>query len=316
MVNNKNTVDSLRSVEPYRSLTCLALFSSLLLSACSEPSGEPPQSPPAQVAAVAPAQPDPFALDFDFYREAVEPIFLRPRGGFVNPETACITCHAGPAATPMRLETPQEENGNLSWTEEQSRRNLQVVARLVNPAQPEASRLLLAPLSQLAGGSRHSGGNFWDGAENSEYRAIEAWIRTGDASVNPPPETELDFEFFRNCVQPVFINPVENMLPCTECHGGEFAIPLSPGQSYWTEEQSRQSFEDLLYLIDPGYPENTRFLHKPLHPNAGGDLMHNGGRRWQSADDPERLALADWVRGEAQGSSCPPALQFSQAPAN
>ena len=75
-----------------------------------------------------------------------------------------------------------------------------------------------------------------------------------------------------------------------------------------------QAFNDLVYLIDPGRPDSSRFLHKPLHPDAGGDLMHNGGRRWFSKDDPERVALEDWVNGNASGSQCPPALQFDYPP--
>jgi hypothetical protein len=47
-----------------------------------------------------------------------------------------------------------------------------------------------------------------------------------------------------------------------------------------------------------------------LAPDAGGDLMHNGPRRWTSQADPEWQALAAWVRGEATGPVCPPALRF------
>jgi hypothetical protein len=42
--------------------------------------------------------------------------------------------------------------------------------------------------------------------------------------------------------------------------------------------------------------------------------MHNGGRRWFSKGDPERVALEDWVNGNASGSQCPPALQFDYPP--
>lgn len=124
---------------------------------------------------------------------------------------------------------------------------------------------------------------------------------------------EVDYEFFRSCVQPIFVNPIENAMPCAECHSGEFAVE-PPENSYWTEAQSRQAFNDLVYLIDPGRPDSSRFLHKPLHPDAGGDLMHNGGRRWFSKDDPERVALEDWINGNASGSQCPPALQFDYPP--
>lgn len=252
-------------------------------------------------------------LDFEFYREVVEPIFQRHRGGFVGSDTSCVACHTVQANAPLGLQALTLEDGNVFWTEDQSWQNFQNVAMLVNPGAPETSRLLLAPLAPAAGGERHSGGIFWDSTDHAEYRAIAEWIATGSADATADPAVEVDFEFFRSCVQPVFVNPLENAMPCAECHSGEFAVP-PPENSYWTMEQSQQAFQSLLYLIDPGRPDSTRFLHKPLHPNAGGDLMHNGGRRWYSQDDPERQALVDWVRGDASGSTCPPALQFDYPP--
>ena len=187
------------------------------------------------------------------------------------------------------------------------------VALLVNPSAPETSRILMAPLAPTAGGEAHSGGIFWDSANHSEYRIISQWIATGNPNAGAEPTVDIDFEFFRSCVQPIFVNPIENAMPCIECHSGQFAIP-NPDNSYWTLEQSRQSFEELMTFVDPGRPDYSRFLHKPLHPDAGGDLMHNGGRRWYSQDDPERRALENWVRGDAVGDQCPPALQFDYPP--
>lgn len=286
----------------------------LILIGCSEQESTPSPSQTAQSSSgssttVAPDK----GLDFEFYVSAVEPIFLRHRGGFVGTDTSCVACHTTQANAPLGLQPLTEENGNAYWTEEQSQQNFANVAKLVNPSAPQSSRLLLAPLATTAGGERHSGGNFWDSTSHSEYRVIAEWIQTGDPNAGADPVVEVDFEFFRSCVQPIFVNPIDNAMPCTECHSGEFAIPPPEG-SYWTVEQSRQAFESFAYLIDPGSPESSRFLHKPLHPNAGGDLMHNGGRRWFSADDPERMALASWVRGEARGDQCPAPLQYENPP--
>jgi hypothetical protein len=255
----------------------------------------------------------PKGLDYEFYKESVEPIFIRYRGGFVGSDTACVACHTVQANAPLGLVALTEDNGEVYWTEEQSRQNFENVAMLVDPSDPESSRLLLAPLSPIAGGERHSGGIFWDSTNHSEYRLLADWIATGDPSASADPVVDVDFEFFRSCVQPIFVNPIDNAMPCTECHSGVFAIP-PPANAYWTEEQSRIAFEELIYLIDPGRPDSSRFLHKPLHPNAGGDLMHNGGRRWYSKDDPERQALASWIRGDSAGSQCPSALQFDNPP--
>jgi len=255
----------------------------------------------------------PKGLDYEFYKESIEPIFIRYRGGFVGSDTACVACHTVQANAPLGLVALTEDNGEVYWTEEQSRQNFENVAMLVDPSDPESSRLLLAPLSPTAGGERHSGGIFWNSTDHSEYRLFADWIATGDPTASADPVVDVDFEFFRSCVQPIFVNPIDNAMPCTECHSGVFAIP-PPANAYWTEEQSRIAFEELIYLIDPGRPDSSRFLHKPLHPNAGGDLMHNGGRRWYSKDDPERQALASWIRGDSVGSQCPSALQFDNPP--
>ena len=51
-------------------------------------------------------------------------------------------------------------------------------------------------------------------------------------------------------------------------------------------------------VILPGNPDQSRFLLKMLHPDAGGSYTHNGPRRFQSRDDPEYRMLAAWIRGE------------------
>lgn len=290
----------------------LVLLPALVLG-CSEQESAPSTPQTAQSNEAAVTRDTPKGLDFEFYRESVEPIFIRYRGGFVGSDTACVACHTVQANAPLGLVALTEENGEVYWTEEQSQTNMENVALLVNPSAPETSRILMAPLAPTAGGEAHSGGIFWNSADHSEYRLIREWIASGNPSAGAEPTVDVDFEFFRACVQPIFVNPIENAMPCTECHSGQFAIP-NPDNSYWTVEQSRQSFDELMAFVDPGRPDYSRFLHKPLHPNAGGDLMHNGGRRWYSQDDPERQALEAWVRGDATGDQCPAPLQFDFPP--
>lgn len=294
------------------------LLIAVTVAGCSEQTSEQtsaPESSPSAVetAANTPARDLTKGLDYELYKETVEPIFILYRGGFVGSDTACVACHTVQANAPLGLEPLTEENGEVFWTEEQSRTNFANVAMLVNPSAPETSRLLRAPLAPLAGGERHSGGIFWDSKDHAEYQTIASWIATGDPNATAEPVVDVDFEFFRACVQPIFVNPLENAMPCIECHSGEFGIP-PPENSYWSVEASQLAFTALLNFIDPGRPDYSRFLHKPLHPNAGGDLMHNGGRRWFSKDDPERVALEAWVRGEARGDQCPEALQFDYPP--
>ena len=258
------------------------------------------------------------ALSFEFYRDNIEPLFVRPRGGYAAGGTACINCHTWQATTPLKLQPLQMVNGRAEWSEELSRRNFEVVSRLVVPGNPDASRLLQKPLDEDAGGaSRHTGGVFWDSKDDPEWQLMAEWVRAAEPQGPPPAEPALDFEFFRSCVQPIFVTPIEGAVECTQCHsgGGNAAFARytpgdTPAEASFSDQQTRQNFAILNELIEPGYPEYSRFLHHPLHPDAGGDFMHNGGRRWMSKSDPEWQALAAWIRGEARGSSCPAPLQF------
>ena len=112
-------------------------------------------------------------LDYAFYRDRVEPIFLRDRGGFGPGASACVSCHV-PSGTPLKLQPLQTgEDGEAFWTEEQSRRNFVVVSSLVSPGQPERSRLLREPLAESAGGSEfHVGGKFWESQDDPEWQVL------------------------------------------------------------------------------------------------------------------------------------------------
>ena len=128
----------------------------------------------------------------------------------------------------------------------------------------------------------------------------------------------LDFEFFKTRVEPIFLKKRPGHARCYLCHA---ALPgaevthegsisalhlqqLSPGSTFWTEEQSRLNFQSASLLVVPGYPASSRLLMHPLAPDAGGDIRHYGGRQFASQNDPDWLTLAEWVRGKkAEGSS-------------
>ena len=252
-------------------------------------------------------------LDFDYFRENIEPIFIRSRSDFLPPDPgdpACVMCHTWQTNTPLKLQSLEEDaNGGVFWPQEQSRLNFEVVSRLVTPGDPENSRLLRKPLRVQAGGTvNHTGGKYWTSTDDAEWQVIADWVRAAAGSPSAAPDPpELDFEFFEACVQPIFINPLPGSLTCIACHssGGEtFVRSIPEGQDYWSEAQSRENFELASRLIDPGYPTQSRLLMHPLHPDGGGDYAHNGVRRWRSQDDPEWQMLASWVRGERTGNSC------------
>lgn len=121
--------------------------------------------------AAAPTAPS--RLDFQFYRARIEPLFLKPRVGLVG-IAACVSCHSS-VASRLRLEPPAASN---TWSEEQSRRNFEVVARLVTPGEPLKSRLLLHPLAPEAGGDpSHTGGKLWNNQQDPEWQTLAAWVR-------------------------------------------------------------------------------------------------------------------------------------------
>jgi hypothetical protein len=246
----------------------------------------------------------PAAADIEMYRNVVEKVFLTDRGGTVPGYAACVMCHTWQTSVRFSLQTPSTDAG---WTIDQSRRNFDVVTKLVNTADPENSRLLRKPLTPEAGGLGHTGGTYWQSRSDPEYVAILKWIRSlpGDKYV-AAPEVALDFEFFRACVQPIFASPREGHIRCSNCHSSGFIgfAPVAQSGSTWSDEEARRAFQTISRLIIPGNPEQSRFLLKPLHPDGGGSYTHNGPRRWQSRDDAEWRMLAGWVRGERKGSNC------------
>src|SRR6516225_5034716 len=109
-------------------------------------------------------------LDFQFFKTRVQPIFLAKRPGHAR----CYVCHS--TGTPFRLQRLLP--GATKWNEEQSRRNFEAAQREVIVGDPQASRLLMHPLAEQAGGDLfHGGGKHWDSQGNPEWQAMAAWIR-------------------------------------------------------------------------------------------------------------------------------------------
>jgi len=110
----------------------------------------------------------------------------------------------------------------------------------------------------------------------------------------------LDFQFYRERVEPLFLVKKSGFARCYVCHsqGTAFRLqPLSSGSKAWTEEESRRNFETVQRLVSPGNPQGSRLLLMPLASEAGGVAFHPGGKRWTSQSDPEWQMLASWVRG-------------------
>jgi len=111
------------------------------------------------------------ALDYEFFKTRVEPIFLKKRPNHAR----CYVCHeeANHALKLARLSP-----GNTTWNEEESRRNFESVSQLVTPGDPLGSILLHHPLAPEAGGDAfHSGGRQFESQSDPDWQTLAAWVR-------------------------------------------------------------------------------------------------------------------------------------------
>jgi hypothetical protein len=119
-------------------------------------------------------------LDYEYFKSRVEPVFLTKRPDHAR----CYVCHAE-SNNAFHLE--RLAAGARDWTEEQSRRNFETVSILVNPGDPDTSRLLLHPLAPEGGGDVfHSGGRQFASKRDPAWRALAAWVN-GATLASPKP---------------------------------------------------------------------------------------------------------------------------------
>ena len=119
-------------------------------------------------------------------------------------------------------------------------------------------------------------------------------------SLLPQQTSSLDYDVFKAKVQPLLAEKRPGHARCITCHstGTAFRLqPLPKGRAAYTEEESRKNFAAASRMVLAGVPLKSRLLLMPLSHEAGGTEFHPGGKHWESQDDPEWKALADWVRG-------------------
>jgi hypothetical protein len=122
------------------------------------------------------------------------------------------------------------------------------------------------------------------------------------AGAQSPPAASLDYEVFKTKVQPIFLAKRAGHARCVACHSSGTPLrlqPLAPGAATWNEEQSRRNFEAVKRVVVPGSVKSLLLIH-PLAETAGGDFFHNGGKHWNSQDDPEWQTLKAWVLGNSR----------------
>jgi hypothetical protein len=108
------------------------------------------------------------SLDYEFFKTKVQPIFMAKRPGHAR----CISCHID--RTPLPLQPLSA--GSTTWNEEQSRKNFEVIKRVVAAGNLN-SRLLVHPLAEAAGGDfYHNGGKHWKSQNDPEWQVLKTFV--------------------------------------------------------------------------------------------------------------------------------------------
>jgi hypothetical protein len=145
--------------------TTLVLAVSLIAGSATAGRAVAPAAVSQQTASPPATQP---ALDFDFFKTKVQPIFLTKRPGHAR----CIACHG--SGTPLRLQPLPA--GSTMWSDDDSRKNFDAVRKMVVPGS-DRSRLLVHPLEESAGGDfYHNGGKHWASKNDPEWQTLRAWV--------------------------------------------------------------------------------------------------------------------------------------------
>lgn len=160
----------------------------------------------AQVAPSAAPPAGATALDFEFFKARVEPIFTAKRPGHAR----CVACHG--LGTRMRLRPLPE--GAETWSDADSRLNFEAVRTRVVPGNPDASRLLRHPLAQSAGGDPvHDGGKHWTSKDDKEWQTLAAWVRGATLAGSAPAPLHLRIIQTNNAGDDVhIIDPATNKI--------------------------------------------------------------------------------------------------------
>ncbi len=108
------------------------------------------------------------SVDYAYFRDRVQPIFLARRPGHAR----CVVCHDHGSPRLQALSP-----GTTSWTEEQSHKNFDMWKQFVVPGKPLSSPLLTHPLAANAGGDGfHAGGKHWKSQSDPEWQILSAWV--------------------------------------------------------------------------------------------------------------------------------------------
>lgn len=122
----------------------------------------------------------------------------------------------------------------------------------------------------------------------------------------------LDFEFFKERVQPILAKPGADGKACVICHSSHAVLRLEPPDEggQFSEKMTRENYEYATKVVNIAQPEKSLILIKPTRPTDGvgnvGDYLatHNGGQRWPGNESsPEYQTILQWIRGARMESA-------------
>ena len=213
----------------------------------------------------------PQRLDFDAFKNTIEPIFLKHRLGHAR----CYGCHV---LTNRAFHLEPLAPGATDWTGEQSRKNFQSVSQLIVPGHPESSLFLLHPLAAEAGGDAfHSGGRQFSSYDDPDFVTLVEWVRAGASRAGQSPATPSALVYVTNSagntldVIDTSTNQVVQVIHDIELpHGVGFS---ADGARVYVSSEA----DNMLDLVDR---QSTKILKKiPLSGRPNNLAVTNDGSR-------------------------------------
>jgi len=162
------------------------VVASAVLLCVSLPFAKAQTSSAAQTSGAAGAEAQTPQLDYEFFKARVEPIFLKRRS---DEHARCYVCHQMQRHGGGPLSLEMLPAGANFWTEEQSRKNFEVVSKLVVPGNPSLSLFLRMPLAPEAGGlaDTHQGGRQFASEDDPDWKNMKAWVMGEKAGGSSKP---------------------------------------------------------------------------------------------------------------------------------
>jgi len=198
------------------------------------------------------------SLDFEYFKTKVQPILLAKREGHAR----CVSCHS--TGTPMRLQPLSP--GAATWSDEESRKNFDVIRARIVAGNPLKSKLLTHPLAEQAGGDNsHDGGKHWMSQDDSEWQTLAAWVR-GDTKTAAPAASKVRIIQTNSAGDNVsIIDPVTNKvvgeIKGIEVNHGAAAAP--DGTRLYVSNEA----ESTLDVVDARTFKVTNKIKLSGHPN-------------------------------------------------